>query len=178
MKQVRTERRWSLETLATASGVSRSMLSQIEREEANPTLVTALRIAQALGLSLGELLATDARAANVQVVRADDRSHDYSTDKHCRIRTLSPLDLAKDVELYEVRLSPQGALRSQAHFAGTREFVTVEQGAVRVESGQDSAELQAGDSATFRADVPHAIVNIGREEARFLLVDVFRPAGS
>src|SRR3974390_2864700 len=54
VRHLRTARGWSLESLASASGVSRSMLSQIEREQANPTLAVTLRIARAFGLSLGE----------------------------------------------------------------------------------------------------------------------------
>src|SRR6476660_1192011 len=58
VKQLRAQRDWSLESLAGASGVSRSMLSEIEREQANPTLAVTLRIAQAFGMSLSELIET------------------------------------------------------------------------------------------------------------------------
>ena len=57
---MRGERGWSLAALAGASGVSRSMLSQIEREQANPTLAVTLRIAQAFGMALGDLLGAGA----------------------------------------------------------------------------------------------------------------------
>ncbi|HEY2951740.1 MAG TPA: helix-turn-helix transcriptional regulator, partial [Verrucomicrobiae bacterium] len=116
VKHLRTDRGWSLEALANASGVSRSMLSQIEREQANPTLAVTLRIAQAFGLSLGDLLEMPSAISAVTVIRADDRAYHYRSDKKCRIRTLSPLNLEKDVEFYEVQLQPGGALRSAAHF--------------------------------------------------------------
>jgi transcriptional regulator with XRE-family HTH domain len=174
VKQLRSERGWSLEALANASGVSRSMLSQIEREQANPTLAVTLRIARAFGLSLGDLLETPHASSSVTVIRADDHAYHYRSDKHCRIRTLSPLNLEKDVEFYEVQLQPGGALRSAAHFQGTREFLTVQKGQVRVESAHDSEILKPGDSANYRADVPHAIVNTGRSEAVIFLVDIYR----
>ena len=174
VKQLRSDRGWSLEALASASGVSRSMLSQIEREQANPTLAVTLRIAQAFGMTLGELLQAPGASSSVSVIRADDRAYHYRSDKNCRVRTLSPLNLEKDVELYEVQLQPGGALRSAPHFEGTREFLTVQKGRVRVESAGDAELLQPGDSASYRADVPHAIVNTGRSESVIFLVDIYR----
>jgi transcriptional regulator with XRE-family HTH domain len=174
VRQLRTAREWSLETLAGASGVSRSMLSEIEREQANPTLAVTLRIARAFEMSLGELLGTPEATSNVVVIRADDRTFHYRSDRHCRIRTLSPLHLEKDVEFYEVQLQPRGVLRSAAHFEGTREFLTVQQGRVRLESGRDVEPLGPGDSASYRADVPHAIVNTGTGEAVLFLVVIYR----
>ncbi|MEA3211447.1 MAG: hypothetical protein QOE70_4504 [Chthoniobacter sp.] len=174
IRRLRTERKWSLESLATASGVSRSMLSQIERNEANPTLAVTMRIARAFGVTLGDLVEAPDAASAVQVIRGSDRAQLYRSDKDCQIRTLSPLQLEKDVEFYQVQLQPGGALRSAPHFGGTREFLVVEKGRIRVESGLDTEELEHGDSATYRADVPHAIVNIGKGEALLFLVDIYR----
>ncbi len=175
VKKLRNDRGWSLEELASTSGVSRSMLSEIEREKANPTLTVTFRIARAFGLTLQELIeSAEASASKIQVIRADDRAQVYRSDKQCEIRTLSPLNLEKDVEFYEVRLRPGGALRSQPHFEGTREFLTVEEGSVRIESDQDADELTKGDSGTYRVDVPHAIVNTGMGDALVFLVVIYR----
>ncbi len=174
VKQLRSGRGWSLDGLASASGVSRSMLSQIEREQANPTLAVTLRIAQAFGMTLGELLEVPGASSTVTVIRANDHAFHYRSDKFCRVRTLSPLNLEKDVEFYEVQLQPGGALRSSAHFEGTREFLTIQKGQVRVESAGDAEDLGPGDSATYRADVPHAIINLGKGEALMFLVDIYR----
>ena len=175
VKKLRADRGWSLEELANASGVSRSMLSEIEREKANPTLTVTFRIARAFGLTLQELIeSAEASASKIQVIRASDRAQVYRSDKQCEIRTLSPLNLEKDVEFYELTLKPGGALRSQPHFEGTREFLTVEEGSVRIESDQDTDELTKGDSGTYRADVPHAIVNTGQGTALVFLVVIYR----
>jgi transcriptional regulator with XRE-family HTH domain len=174
VKNLRAARGWSLESLATASGVSRSMLSEIEREKANPTLAVTLRIARAFGLTLSELIEMPGAASAVTVIRANDHTYHYRSDPDCVIRTLSPLNLEKDVEFYEVRLKPGGALRSSAHFDGTREFLTLQKGRVRVESAGDAEELGPGDSASYRADVPHALVNIGKTEMSAYLIVVYR----
>ena len=174
VKQLRAARGWSLEALAAASGVSRSMLSQIEREQANPTLAVTLRIARAFGLNLGELLEMPGAASSVTVIRADDHTYHYRSDKDCRIRTLSPLNLEKDVEFYQLVLRAGGALRSAPHFAGTREFLAVQKGSIKVESGTESEDLKEGDSASYRADVAHAITNTSRTEASVYLIVVYR----
>lgn len=175
VKKLRTDRGWSLEELAVASGVSRSMLSEIEREKANPTLTVTFRIARAYGMTLQELIGSaEASASNIQVIRSSDRAQVYKSDKQCEIRTLSPLNLEKDVEFYQLTLRPGGALRSQPHFEGTREFLAVEEGGVRIESDQDVDELAKGDSATYRADVPHAIINTTPGETMVFLVVIYR----
>ncbi len=174
VKQLRAERKWSLDTLSKVCGVSRSMLSQIERNDVNPTLQVIYGIAHAFGMSIGELVEMPGVSSTLSVIRAEDRAYFYKSDKDCQIRTLSPLHLEKDVEFYEVRLKTRGALRSSPHFAGTREFLTVQRGKVRVESAGDAEVLSPGDSVTYRADVPHAIVNVGREEAVLFLVDIYR----
>src|SRR6476619_2394558 len=148
LTQLRAHRGWSLEALEKAAGVSRSMLSQIERAKANPTLAVTFRIARAFGMSIGELVETPGATSGINVIRSDDHAYHYRSDKDCVIRTLSPLNLEKDVEFYEVQLNEGGALRSAAHFEGTREFITVQKGRIRVESGDDTEELDPGDSSS------------------------------
>jgi mannose-6-phosphate isomerase-like protein (cupin superfamily) len=150
------------------------MLSQVERNRANPTLAVASRIASAFGMSLAELVQSPGAMSSLIVIRASDHAYDYRSDQDCRIRTLSPLHLEKDVEFYQVQLREGGALRSAAHFEGTREFLAVQKGRVRVESGGDSEDLDRGDSVNYRADVQHAIVNIGKGDAVVFLVDIYR----
>lgn len=170
VRDLRRKRGWTLEELSAACGVSRSMLSEIERQHANPTLVVAYRIAQAFGMSLGELVETPNATQRIDVIRADDRAFHYRSDRYCRIRTLSPLHLEKSVEYYEVVLRPGGTLKSAAHFEGARELLTVQEGSVRVRSAGDLAELRKGDSAHYPADVPHAIENTSASDAVLFLV--------
>lgn len=174
VKKLRGDRGWSLEELASASGVSRSMLSEIERKRANPTLSVTYRIARAFGLSLQDLIESADSASAILTIRATDRAQVFRKDKQCQIRTLSPLNLEKDVEFYELRLPPNGALRSQPHVDGTREFLTVEEGGVELRSGLSSETLGKGDSATYRADVEHSITNKEKNEAILFLVVIYR----
>jgi transcriptional regulator with XRE-family HTH domain len=173
VREMRKKKDWTLQQLASISGVSRSMLSQIERGEANPTLAVAYRIAQAFGMTLGELTDFPTPQPKIDVVRHDDSAYLFRDDDVCRIRTLSPLHLEKDVEVYELTLHGQGTLSSAPHYRGAREVLTVRRGAVRVNSGGEQCELREGDSAHYPADVAHSIENLGPEDAVAFLVVIY-----
>lgn len=170
IRQLRGAKAWSLEELAAASGVSRSMLSQIERSQANPTLAVTQRIARAFGLSLSSLVGEGEAHPVIEVVRSDDARAIYRSEAGCEIRTLSPLHLEKDIELYRLQLGPGRSLNSAAHFKGTRELVVVETGKVRITSGVTTELLSKGDTASYPADVPHAIENVSTGDARLVLL--------
>ncbi|MEH6583121.1 MAG: XRE family transcriptional regulator [Halioglobus sp.] len=160
--QLRQEKGFTLEQLAAASGVSRSMLSQIERGQANPTLAVTFRIGQAFGLSIGELV-DDPRSRNtIEVIHGSDPNNLFRDDPECQIRTLSPLRMEKNIEFYELHLQAGAKLDSASHFEGTKELLTVVQGQVSVEAGETQCELAQGDSAHYPADVEHKISNTGK----------------
>jgi transcriptional regulator with XRE-family HTH domain len=173
VKSLRKNHSWTLEKLSAFSGVSRSMLSQIERGKANPTLEVTCRIARAFRISIGELVEEPWLGSSIKIIHHNDPSYLYRTDSQCTIRTLSPLNTEKAVEFYELTISPNAELRSAAHFDGTHEFLTVEKGCVTVMSGTDSRKLRKGDSAHYRADRDHVISNCGKREATCFLVVIY-----
>src|SRR5436853_330098 len=77
VRELRKRRGWTLDETSAACGVSRSMLSEIERQRANPTLAVAFRIAQAFGMSLGELVEAPAATPRVDGSRAAERACRY-----------------------------------------------------------------------------------------------------
>lgn len=172
--RLRKEHKLTLEQLAAASGVSRSMLSQIERGQANPTLAVTHRIARTFGLTIGELVDEPNPQPTIELVHADDPSNLFRSDDECTIRTLSPLHMEKNVEFYEVRIAAHGHLRSAPHFQGTRELLTVTRGEAHVTSGEHTCRLGTNDSAHYRADVPHEIENIGGAELVCFLVVTYK----
>lgn len=172
--ELRQRNNFTLEQLAAASGVSRSMLSQIERGQANPTLAVTFRIAQAFGLSIGELVDDPGAGGHIELVHGDDPAHLFRADGECQIRTLSPLHMEKDVEFYEVVIQPGASLDSSPHYDGTRELFTVASGKAELSAGSTHCELTEGDSAHYRADVPHCIANRGRQVLTGYLVVTYK----
>ncbi len=159
--ELRKKNKLTLDQLAAASGVSRSMLSQIERGQANPTLAVTFRIAQAFGISIGELVDQRWASSSIEVVHGDDPNNLFRADDECQIRTLSPLHMEKNIEFYELTLAPGSRLSSAPHFEGTKELLTVSQGRASIVSGDSVTELEIGDTAHYRADLAHRIENIG-----------------
>ncbi|MGH1487211.1 MAG: helix-turn-helix domain-containing protein [Cellvibrionaceae bacterium] len=168
--ELRKKNKLTLNQLASMSGVSRSMLSQIERGQANPTLAVTFRIAQAFGMSIGELIEQPGNNPSIDVVHGEDPNNLFRSDKECQIRTLSPLHMEKNVEFYELRIAANAQLKSAAHFDGAKELLTVTQGMAVIESGNSHCTLTTGDSAHYRADIEHSIKNNGDKELVCYLV--------
>ncbi|MFT6387609.1 MAG: transcriptional regulator with XRE-family HTH domain [Cellvibrionaceae bacterium] len=160
--------------LASLSGVSRSILNQIERGQANTTLAVAFRIAQGFGMSIGELVEQAGNNPIIDIVHGEDTNNLFRSDKECQIRTLSPLHMEKNVEFYELRIAPHAQLKSAAHFDGAKELFTVTQGSAKIESSNSNCLLSNGDSAHYRADLEHAIINNGDEELVGYLVVTYQ----
>lgn len=161
----------SLDELSRKAGVSKSMLSQIERNQANPTVAVVWRLANALGVELGDLLGGDRPPAPALItVPAHATPALKSPDGKCDLRILGPIELAGQFEWYELLVQPGGALESQAHEPGSREHLTVLTGTLEVSAGDQTSRLKHGETARYAVDTPHAIRNPGKTAASALLV--------
>ncbi|MBB3120007.1 XRE family transcriptional regulator [Massilia sp. MB5] len=175
LQRLRLARGLTLEDLSRIAGVSKSMLSQIEREKANPTIAITWRLANALGVAIGELLADVEK--NVETIRVLD-AHETPTlpGAHAGyiLRILGPMELAGKYEWYELTLAPGGELASQAHDPGTHEHLTLLHGSMELEVGSAKKKIKLGSTARYPADQQHAIRNLGKTEAKALLVVIHR----
>ena len=170
----------TLEQLAARSGVSKSMLSQIERSQANPTFAVLWSLTRALNLDLAGLLGgggnagAPADAGAVEIVPASYTPEFKNADGSCRLRTLSPPDLAGRTEWYNVEIAPSGSLDSAAHAAGAFEHFTAFTPGFEITSGLSVRTLNAGETARYRADVQHRVRNVSGKSARGLMVVIYR----
>lgn len=175
LQRMRLERGLTLEDLSRTAGVSKSMLSQIEREKANPTIAVAWRLANALGVGIAELLS--AAEPKVELIRILE-PHETPTlpGEHAgyALKILGPLELAGRYEWYELVLAPGGALVSNPHDPGATEHLTLLQGQVEVEVDGSKKKLKVGGTARYEADRSHAIRNTGKTEAKALMVVIHR----
>ncbi len=174
---LRQARALSLDELSRLAGVSKSMLSQIERAQANPTVAVVWRLANALGVPLADLLhqAPAPQAPAIALIPAHATPALRSPDGLCELRILGPIELAGQFEWYALTVQPGGALESQAHEAGTREHLTVHSGALQVQAGDVQQKLQSGETARYAVDCQHSIRNPGKSVANAWLV-VVHPA--
>jgi transcriptional regulator with XRE-family HTH domain len=175
LQRMRLARGLTLEDLSRIAGVSKSMLSQIEREKANPTIAITWRLANALGVQIGELLSSEVRSADqIRLVEAHEIPTLPGAHAGYSLRILGPMELAGKYEWYELTLQPGGELASQAHDPGTSEHLTIVTGTVELEVGGEKKKVKHGATARYAADQDHVIRNAGKTEAKALMVVVHR----
>ena len=156
LRAARKTRGLSLDAVAKLSGVSRSMVSQIERGESSPTVTTLWNLTQALQVDFAGLLA-DRPAPGIEVMRAEAAPVIAGRGHGLVIRILSPAEAVGAHEVYDLRFGVAGDLVSDPHAPGCREQLTVLEGHLRVACGDETTSLGAGDTARYPADRPHAI---------------------
>jgi transcriptional regulator with XRE-family HTH domain len=164
IRGLRRGRGWTLEVLAERSGVSRAMISKLERGEKNPTLVVAAKVAEGLGVSLTQLVGIEERR-EVVVVPRDRRVVMRDPETGFERQLLSGgrgLEFMKNVV-------PEGSTSGEfpPHRRGVEEYLLVEKGRLRVILGGEQYVLDEGDSAYFEVDVTHRFDNVGVGECSY-----------
>ena len=171
LKETRKSKGLSLEATAKLSGVSRSMLSQIERGESSPTVETLWSLTRALQVDFAGLLDEDnIDKAIKEIMRAQRTPTIDSQGEGCRIRILSPPEQAGKLEVYEIIFAANGALVSDPHRQGCIEQLTVLEGNLNITTGDEVAELNKGDTIRYAADRNHAIRASGGGAKAVLIV--------
>ncbi|MEX0339743.1 MAG: helix-turn-helix domain-containing protein [Arenibacterium sp.] len=170
LKEARRSQGLSLEAVSNLSGVSRSMVSQIERGESSPTIATLWNLTRALQVDFAGLLEARSGESGIELVRAGGAPQIDNMGQGCRIQILSPPEEAGQTEIYELLFENNGALKSAPHRRGAREQLTVIEGCLKVVSGDNETEMQIGDTARYAADLPHSIVALGGPARAFLVV--------
>jgi transcriptional regulator with XRE-family HTH domain len=175
LQRLRQERGLTLEDLSRTAGVSKSMLSQIERETANPTIAVAWRLANALGVSIAELLSSTAPVVDsIRMLEPHETPTLPGEHAGYILKILGPMELAGRFEWYELSLAVGGALVSASHDPGATEHLTLLQGSVEVEVDGNKKKLKLGGTARYEADKNHAIRNVGKTEAKAIMVVIHR----
>ncbi|MGX1787896.1 helix-turn-helix domain-containing protein [Bosea sp. NPDC055332] len=180
LQRQRRARGLTLQQLAALSGVSKSMLSQIERGEANPTFAVLWSLTRGLQIDFAALLRGNEDAGSGSAIEVLPSQHTpaiRSADGCCQLRILSPPGLAGAIEWYDVEIAGHGRLDSAAHAAGSVEHVTVLSGQLVITSGASRYPVKVGETARYPVDVPHSIGNEQDEPARGLMVLLYREAG-
>lgn len=169
LRRLRTDRGWSLDGLARRSTVSKGLLVQIEQGQGNPSLTTLVRLSDAFGITVAQLVEGHHRS-DVQVVREGEAVVLWSDERGSRGELLLGLDRHEHVELWRWTLAPGAFHRSESHLAGTREMLYVTAGRVTVEVGGETHLLNVGDAVHYPSDRDHTYRNANSEPARFDMV--------
>lgn len=180
VRELRAAHGLSLEALAGRSGVSRSMISLIERGESSPTAVVLERLAAGLGVTLAALFdpsagptpAADGRLAR----RAEQPLWRDPASGYVR-RNVSPPDPAQPMQIVEVEFPPGGrvAFENAARDGVVHQQVWVLEGTMDVALGTSRHRLHAGDCLAMRLDRPTMFHNPTPNPARYAVVIAHEP---
>ena len=173
----RNSKNLTLNILSERSGVSKAMLSQIESNKVNPTIATVWKISRGLGVELQELIDVDSQPKRTFSVNPSEKegASIEATENGAKIKILSPIDMVEDMEMYLLTLEPHTSLRSDPHYEGTQEFLTIIKGGVRVVAGDNEADLKKGDFIIYHCDVEHTIFNNTNQSAIVHMVVRYTP---
>ncbi|KAA2236041.1 helix-turn-helix domain-containing protein [Salinarimonas soli] len=171
IKAARGARGWTLEALAEASGVSRAMISKIERGEASPTAAVLVRLAGGLGVTLASLFA-DEGADGSPLARAADQPVWTDPATGYRRRTVSPTGARGAAEITDVTVPAGGrvVLDNAVGWRGLGQQVWVLAGSIEMSVGPQTTRLDPGDCLFMRVDQPLVFHNPGSEPARYAVV--------
>jgi transcriptional regulator with XRE-family HTH domain len=152
----------SLSELAEQSGVAKSIISQIERNETNPTLATIWRLSQALDVSIDRVLG--------------DTPILVSDDGRVRLAIIGWIKTVEWLQWYDLVAEPGGVLDSEAHQRGSVEALSVLEGEFAVEIGGVVQTARAGETLRYRCDRQHSVRSIGEGRGHATMVCILKAA--
>jgi transcriptional regulator with XRE-family HTH domain len=181
VRELRSEQGLSLDALASKSGVSRSMISLIERGESSPTAVVLDKLAAGLGVTLPALFdaAASAKASQGPLVRRDEQAQWRDPDSGYVRRNISPPGMRHPMQIAEVHF-PHGervTFETGGRDMNVYQQVWVLEGAIDITLGRERYQLREGDCLAMQLDRPIVFYNSTRRTTRYAIVIASEPYG-
>lgn len=168
LKRLREEKRLSLDNMAKLSGVSKSMLGQIERGEVNPTISTVWKISNGLKVSFTTLMSRP--EVDIEIVYKEDIEPLTENEGKSRNYPVFSFDETRRFEMYLLEIEKGGQLSAEAHPQGTQEFITVFSGELTIKVNEKEYIVANGNSIRFKADTRHYYCNSGDDLVKISMV--------
>ena len=175
LSDLRKRKKMTLDELSEKSGVSKSILSQIERDLSNPTVITISRIASALGENLSDFFLKIEVEDTDTIERSKETPSISSKDGLCQLNILGAGETVNWLQWYLLNMKPKGVLDSTSHGPKTFENLTVLEGEVEVENGGSKEIIKKGDTFRFQTNKNHLIKNISKKNSQVLMVNYIDP---
>ena len=160
-----------MRAFAAQTGFSASFISQLENGLVSPSLGSLQKIAETLGVTLGEFFAATAGGAEENlIVRPSERRRLDSTWTDTHLEALGSMTRSRRLEPVLAVFGPGGKSGKQLHSHSREEFAFVLKGRVTLTLGDEENELAPGDAVTLPAHAPHRWENRGPDDVEILLV--------
>ena len=170
LKALRQTADLSLQALADKAGVSKSMISKVERDEVQPTLDVASRLAKALGKTLSEMLHAP-QTTQVVFLPATDQAV-WIDSQGIKRQNISPVFEGLKIEWLLVELPVNAAILKcvAVNTQGVEKYILVVSGQLEVKVEEQVFRLSKGDSLYFDACCVHEFYNVGKEVTTYYVV--------
>src|SRR6056300_70270 len=175
LSSLRKRKKMTLDDLSAKSGVSKSILSQIERDLSNPTVTTISRIAEALGEKLSDFFSKIEVEEENSIESSKETPSITSKDGLCELNILGAGETVNWLQWYILEIKPKGVLDSSSHGPKTFENLTVIDGQIEVSCGESKEKLSKGDTFRFQSNRDHTIKNVSKQKAQVLMVNYIDP---
>ena len=172
---LRKRKQMTLDQLSSKSGVSKSILSQIERNISNPTVSTMMRIADALEETLSGFFMNIDEGKSSPIETSKETPNISSKDGLCELSILGAGETVSWLQWYVLTMKPKGKLPSKSHGSNTFENITVISGEVVVYLKKQSETLKAGDTFRFPTNQEHTLMNKSKTISKVLMVNYIDP---
>lgn len=172
LKKLRLGKKMSLDDVAEQTGVSKSMLGQIERGDSNPTISTIGKIVSGLRVTVDDLIASPSH--ETYLVKKEKLTPAKEITGQYTIYNYFPFDKNREFEIYNITIEPDGIYQSGSHGERTMEYLVVTKGVLTLKVGDDFYEVCQGDAIRFESDKEHSYMNNGKEQLCFECYFVFK----
>ena len=172
---LRKRKKMTLDELSSKSGVSKSILSQIERDLSNPTVTTIARIAEALDEKLSDFFLKIEVEETNSIETSKETPSITSKDGLCELNILGAGETVNWLQWYILEMKPKGILESGSHGPKTFENLTVIDGQIEVTCDDKKEILSKGDTFRFQSNRDHNLKNISKQKAQVLMVNYIDP---
>jgi len=172
---LRKRKQMTLDQLSSKSGVSKSILSQIERNISNPTVSTMMRIADALEETLSGFFMNIDEGKSSPIETSKETPNISSKDGLCELSILGAGETVSWLQWYVLTMKPKGQLPSRSHGSNTFENITVISGEVVVYLKKQSETLKAGDTFRFPTNQEHTLINKSKTISKVLMINYIDP---
>lgn len=157
LRNIRTKMNYSLDKVSELTGISKSMLGQIERGESTPTVTTLWKISNGLKVSFSSLM--EYAANDTEIITQDKIPKLDDTDDGCTIYPFIPYTPEIKFESYIMDLAPQSIHHSEAHINANYEYVYVIKGEIGMDVGGTAHKVMENQMLKFNANSDHSYIN-------------------
>ena len=175
LSSLRKRKNMTLDDLSAKSGVSKSILSQIERDLSNPTVTTISRISNALDEKLSDFFLKIEVEEENSIESSKETPSITSKDGLCELNILGAGETVNWLQWYILEMRPKGVLDSGSHGPKTFENLTIIDGQVEIFFGDSKEKLSKGDTFRFQTNKNHTIKNISKQKSKVLMVNYIDP---